>query len=82
MLRLGQTGPTMTTGYYVTVKRGARTGWLFGPMPDHDVALAMVPLVRERAAALDPWCDFDAFGTSSITSDRPLPRGVLNGLCD
>lgn len=68
----------MTKGYYVTVKRDKRTGWLFGPMPDHDIALAMVPLVRERATAI-PWCDFDAFGTSSITSDRPLPPGVLNG---
>lgn len=67
-------------GYYVTVKRGNRTGWLFGPVADHGVALALVEPVRALARTIDPWCDFDAFGTSSITrdDDKPLPNGKLN----
>ncbi|RUW55578.1 hypothetical protein EOA32_00740 [Mesorhizobium sp. M1A.F.Ca.ET.072.01.1.1] len=68
----------MTTGYYVTVKRGNRTGWLFGPVADHAVALAMVDPVRRLACTVDPWCDFDAFGTSSITTTKKLPPGKLN----
>lgn len=68
------------TGYYVTVQRGKRTGWLFGPIADHDVAKLMVEPVRRLACSYDPWCDFDAFGTSSITSDKPLPIGKLNAL--
>lgn len=65
------------TGYYVTVQRGKRTGWLYGPIADHDVARGLVEHVRGIACRLDPWCDFDAFGTSSITRDK-LPLGVLN----
>ncbi len=68
----------MTIGYYVTVKRDNRTGWLYGPFADHGVALLMVDITRRLACQLDPWCDFDAFGTSSITSDRALPFGKLN----
>lgn len=69
-----------TTGFYVTVIRDGRTGWLFGPVADHDVAKMMVPAIRRIACAIDPWCDFDAFGTSSITraDGQPLPIGKLN----
>lgn len=68
------------TGYYVTAIRDGRTGWLFGPCLDHNTARYMVPAVRRLACLIDPWCDFDAFGTSSITrdDDRPLPPGKLN----
>lgn len=68
-------------GYYVTIKRGARTGWLFGPCADHGVALMMVPYIRELAGRIDPFTHFDAFGTSSIErpgNGRPLPLGTLN----
>jgi hypothetical protein len=70
----------MNIGYYVTAIRDNRTGWLFGPIADHAVALAMVPAVRRLACTIDPWCDFDAFGTSSITRDdnQQLPDGRLN----
>jgi hypothetical protein len=68
------------TGYYVTVQRGKRTGWLFGPVADHGVAMVMVEPVRRLAVSFDPWCHFDAFGTSSITSETALPLGKLNGL--
>lgn len=65
-------------GYYVTIKRGPRTGWLFGPCADHGVALMMVPYIRELAGRIDPFTHFDAFGTSSIERPEPLPLGVLN----
>jgi hypothetical protein len=73
----------MPLGYYVTIKRGSRTGWLFGPCADHGVALMMVPYIRELAGRIDPFTHFDAFGTSSIDASKlngaPLPAGVLNG---
>lgn len=67
--------------YYVTIKRGSRTGWLFGPCMDHGVALMMVPYIRQLAGRVDPFTHFDAFGTSSIErpdDGRPLPLGTLN----
>lgn len=70
------------TGYYVTVQRGSgsktRTGWLFGPVADHGVAKLFVPYIRNLAYDVDPFTHFDGFGTSSITSDEPLPAGVFN----
>lgn len=68
----------MNTGYYVTVIRDGKTGWLFGPIADHGVALLMVDPIKRLACRIDPWCDFDAFGTSSITTDKELPQGRLN----
>jgi hypothetical protein len=73
------TTATPQTGYYVTVQRDGKTGWLFGPIADHDVAKQLVPAVRALACRIDPWCDFDAFGTSSITTTGTLPVGKLNG---
>ena len=69
---------TEQTGYYVTVIRDGKTGWLFGPIADHGVALLMVEPIRALACKIDPWCDFDAFGTSSITTPGTLPVGRLN----
>ena len=67
-------------GYYITVKRDSRTGWLFGPIADRGVAEMMIQPVRALACIIDPFCDFDAFGVSSIErlDDRPLPPGKLN----
>lgn len=73
------TTATPQTGYYVTVQRDGKTGWLFGPIADHNVAMAFVEPVRAFACRIDPWCDFDAFGTSSITTTGTLPVGKLNG---
>lgn len=64
-------------GYYVTVARGKRVGWLAGPFADHQQALALVPMVRDEAVRVDPWCAFDAFGTAS-RQGATLPRGVLH----
>lgn len=68
----------MNTGYYVTVKRGKRTGWLFGPIACPALARSFVAYVRRVACRLDPWCDFDAFGVSSLTTKATLPPGTLN----
>ena len=70
----------MTIGYYVTVIRDNRVGWLFGPIADRDAARAFVEPVRRLACNIDPWCAFDLFGTSSIkrAGDQPLPPGKLN----
>lgn len=65
--------------YYVTVKRDVRTGWLAGPYETHQEALDKVDVVSAIARKLDPWCDFDAFGTSSIERFvNVFPVGVLN----
>ena len=64
--------------FYVTVIRGEKVGWLFGPIADHDVARSFVPAIRKIAESIDPRCVFDAFGTSSITADEPPSKGVLN----
>lgn len=65
-------------GYYVTMKRDTRTAWLLGPYETHTEALEDVARGRKLAGAVDPFADFDAFGTSSITSDDELPIGVLD----
>lgn len=69
-------------GYYVTVIRGKRVGWLLGPFDAHEDALAKVDLARTMACRIDPWCDFDAFGTTRLErpEGRILPPGKLNGL--
>lgn len=75
----------MAKGYYVTVIRelgmrsGRKVGWLLGPYPTHDEALANVSRGRRIASEIDPRTSFDAFGTSSIEIERgELPLGVLN----
>jgi hypothetical protein len=52
--------------FYVTIKRGDRTGWLLGPYATHDLALASVDRGRELAVKADTWASFDAFGTASV----------------
>lgn len=70
----------MNIGYYVTVIRGKRTGWLAGPYSRHDDAKAAVETVRREACRIDPWCDFDAFGTARLESTDPLPLGKIVAL--
>jgi len=62
--------------YYVTVIRGRRVGWLAGPFSRHEDALALVEWCRRIACNLDPWCDFDAFGTASRKGGT-YPLGTL-----
>jgi hypothetical protein len=65
-------------GYYVTLKRDTRTAWLLGPFAEHERAKAAVDAAFAKACQFDPRAHFDPIGTSSITSDRPLPAGKLN----
>lgn len=63
--------------YYVTVIRGKRVGWLYGPLPSKSSAETMVAPVRKLASAIDPWTDFDAFGVTKLEGSV-LRQGVLN----
>lgn len=69
----------MAVGYYATVVRGRRVGWLAGPFDTRAIAEAHVPDARREACAIDPWCDFDGFGVTRLERNGPLPAGVLNG---
>lgn len=64
--------------YYVTMIRGKRTAWLAGPFATHGEALALVPAARQLASQIDPWSDFDAFGTASLPKCDGNPIGKLN----
>jgi hypothetical protein len=66
--------------YYVTMRRGItkpRVAWLAGPFETHFAALIMVDSARTLACKLDPWADFDFFGTASCTRGKG-PIGRLN----
>jgi hypothetical protein len=67
--------------FYVTMIRDPgprqRVARLAGPFDDHDAALAHVEPARRLARELDPWSDFDAFGTAGVTAAEHRP-GVLN----
>ena len=65
-------------GYYVTIKRGTRTGFLLGPYFDHHSALNRVDAARDAANEIDPRAWFDLIGTSKLTTENELPLGVLN----
>lgn len=63
-------------GYYVTMKRDTRTAWLLGPYTEHAEALAQIDQGRQLARDIDPFTDFDAFGTARLETES-LPTGVL-----
>lgn len=68
----------MTAGFYTTVVRGAKVGYLLGPFDDEPTARAAIPAARRLAEQVDPRTVFDAFGTCRLElSAGPLPRGVL-----
>lgn len=68
------------TKFYVTMVRDGKKkpAFLAGPFDTHDEALAQVDSARKKAYEVDPWSEFDAFGTTGLTADRH-PPGVLNG---
>lgn len=68
----------MAVGFYVTIVRGKRVGWLLGPYADEPAARAEIPRARELAEAADPFTCFDAFGTVRIEAPL-LPGGVFGG---
>lgn len=67
-------------GFYVTLQRAKRTGWLLGPFAEHEDAKAAVKATFTKACEIDGFAAFDAVGTSSITRESMPPAGVLNHL--
>lgn len=56
--------------YFVSIVRSStQRGLLAGPFKTHAEALAMVEPAKRLARELDPWADFDAFGTCSLPAD-------------
>jgi hypothetical protein len=69
--------PTKTKKFYVTMVRDKRVAWLAGPFDKHEDALAHVEPARKAANEVDPWSEFDAFGTAHREAEQH-PPGVLN----
>jgi hypothetical protein len=57
--------------YYVTVRDGARTGFLLGPYSDARDANKSVSLARSLAIKADPFAHFYAFGVSRLPIGTP-----------
>ncbi len=70
---------TARIGYYVTVKRDERVGYLLGPFSMKKTADDLVEQTRALAYEVDPWCVFDAFGVTRVVAET-LPKGKLNNL--
>lgn len=70
--------PVEVRDYYVTMIRAKRTAFLAGPLATHAQALALVDAAKRKASEVDPWSDFDAFGTSSLPVSNGNPFGKLN----
>ena len=60
------TGHSDGLDFYVTVRDGARTGWLLGPYGDHSSALSDVERGRQLAYAANDRAWFYAYGTASV----------------
>lgn len=68
----------MIAGFYTTVLRGQKVGYLLGPFADEPTARAAISAARRLAEQIDPRTIFDAFGTCKIEiTSGELPRGVL-----
>jgi hypothetical protein len=66
-------------GFYVSVIRDRRRALLRGPFSSHEEAIEAVEPTRARACTIDPWMDFDLFGTCRIEAET-LPLGNLDQL--
>lgn len=67
--------------YYVSMIRGEtkkRYALMAGPFTTHEEALLMVDPVKVEARRLDPWVDFDFFGTCSKPRSPDNRDGWLN----
>lgn len=67
----------MAEGFYVTIRRGKRTGYLVGPCSTEPQARGFLDKARDAALDIDPFTHFDLFGTTRVTASRLTP-GVLN----
>ncbi len=64
--------------YYVSMLRDKRYALLAGPFLTHDEALKLVDPAKSEARRLDPFTDFDAFGTCSMPRRAENKMGWLN----
>ena len=64
--------------FYVSMVRDKRYALMAGPFATHAEALQMVEPVRKEAGRLDPFADFDAFGTCSMLRRSTNKDGWLN----
>lgn len=64
--------------YYVSMIRDSRYALMAGPFATHSEALSWVDSVKKEASRLDPFCDFDAFGTCSKPVMEHQKIGWLN----
>lgn len=69
-------------GFYVTVRRDSRTGFLLGPHDSKEAAEQRVPAGRKLAELVDPFTAFDGFGVTRVVMQpgADLPPGKLNHL--
>lgn len=67
----------MVEGFYVTIRRGKRTGYLVGPCSTEPQARGFLDKARDAAEKIDPFTCFDLFGTVRVTASRLIP-GSLN----
>lgn len=67
----------MPEGFYVTIVRGKRVGYLVGPCRTEPIARTYLDAARREAEEIDPFTHFDLFGTARVEASR-LPPGVLN----
>lgn len=67
--------------YYVSCIDGPRRALLYGPLPSHAAALAMVDQVRAVAVEVDPRAHWYSFGTARADVDYTRP-GALNALVE
>jgi hypothetical protein len=63
--------------FYVTIRRGRRSGLLAGPFRTHGQAAAHVDATRALAVQVDPWAHFDEVGTGRSRTGSRGP-GRLN----
>jgi hypothetical protein len=64
--------------YYVSMIRDSKYALMAGPFATHEDALSFVDPVRKEASRLDPFSDFDAFGTCSKPRNPNNKPGWLN----
>jgi hypothetical protein len=70
------TCPADGGGFFVTVRDAGRTGFILGPYPTHEEAIANVERGRRMAEQANARAVFYAFGTARVTASR-LPASVF-----
>lgn len=68
----------MTARHYVTVRSGARQGFLAGPFRTPMEAVALVARCQEDAGTIDPFAWGFSYLCSTLDGDNVYPLGRLN----